>query len=51
MTRWLIFNGIPIEHVYLMEEPELLANAIVFGQFNNGGLSWDWEAMDYIKEP
>lgn len=50
MTRWLIFNGVPYEHVSLMEEWELLANSIVFGQFNNGGKTWDWDLMDFIDD-
>lgn len=49
MTRWLIYNGIPSEEVFLMEEWELLANAIIFGQFHNGGLEWDWESMRFIE--
>lgn len=51
MSRWLLFNNVPYEHVVLMEEHELLANSIVFGQFNNGGLEWDWELMDFIRPP
>jgi hypothetical protein len=49
VTRWLIHNGIPVDQVALMEEWELLANAIVFGQFANGGLEWDWESMQFIE--
>lgn len=48
MTRWLIHNGIPVDQVSLMEEWELLANAIVFGQFANGNLEWDWDDMKFI---
>ena len=33
-----------------MEEWELLANAIVFAQFENGGLEWDWEEMRFIEK-
>jgi hypothetical protein len=47
VSRWLIKNGIPYEEVDLMDEAELLANAIVFGQLENGGLEWDWETMKF----
>jgi hypothetical protein len=32
-----------------MEEWEMLAHSIVFGQFHNGGLEWSWDEMNYIK--
>ncbi len=51
MSRWLIKNGIPREEIELMDEAELLANAIVFGQFENGGLEWDWEEMKFLPKP
>jgi len=51
VTRWLVFNGIPLEQALLMEEWELLAHSIVFGQFHNGGLEWDWNNMNYVKPP
>jgi hypothetical protein len=33
-----------------MEEWELLANAIIFGQFVNGGLDWDWDSMQFVEK-
>ena len=50
MSRWLVYNGIPYEEIALMEEWELLANAIIFAQFHNGCLSWDWDNMEFIEE-
>jgi hypothetical protein len=32
-----------------LDDWELLAYAIVFSQFKNGGLEWNWESMSFIE--
>jgi hypothetical protein len=33
-----------------MDEWELTAYGIVFGQLENGGKEWDWERMSFIEK-
>lgn len=52
MIHWCIRNGVPYDVAYSLEYSELLATVIVFSQFENGGLEWDWDAMRFIpKDP
>lgn len=51
MIHWAIRNGIPYDVAYSLDYQELLATAIVFAQFENGGQDWDWETMKFIEKP
>lgn len=47
---WAVRNGVPYDVAYVLTEAELAAHAIVFSQFENGNLEWDWEGMRFIPK-
>jgi hypothetical protein len=49
MVCWAIKNGVPFDVAHSLEEGELLAYWIVFGQLQNGNQEWDWGRMDFIE--
>jgi hypothetical protein len=49
MSRFLISKNVPYDIVHLMEDWEILANAIVLAQLDNGQ-EWSWEAMEFIEK-
>ena len=48
MICWDIKNGVPFDVAHALPDFELLAYAIVFAQFENGGQEWDWDRMQFI---
>jgi hypothetical protein len=50
MTNWCIRNGIPYDVAHALDDGELLAHTIVFAQFENNGLEWDWDRMRFIEK-
>ena len=43
-------NGVPFDVAHVLDDWELLAYAIVFSQFENGNLEWDWAAMRFAEK-
>jgi hypothetical protein len=41
-------SGIPFDLVEVMDEWELLAHAVVFAQYENGGKEFDWDRLSFI---
>jgi hypothetical protein len=44
----VIKNGVPFDVAHALEDWELIAYTVVFGQFENGNKEWDWDSMSFI---
>jgi len=44
----VVKNGVPFDVAHCLDEQELLAYGIIFGQFENGNKEWDWDRKTFI---
>lgn len=49
MICFAVKNGVPFDVAHSMEYYELLSYLIVFGQFENPNLEWDWDRMQFFE--
>lgn len=49
MICWAVRNGVPFNAAYDMTLWQLKAYAIIFSQFENGGLEYDWDEERFIE--
>jgi len=49
MILWIIKNGVPYDVAHSLYDWELLAYFVVFAQFENGNLEFDWEKFRFIE--